>query len=219
MTGSRKWPATAWRHLLDLALRALDAEAERTPWTFGGGTALALKLQHRISYDVDIFFEDAGLLRRLSPQRNAITRAMTGNWREPGNYLKLELDEGAIDFIAAATVTDLSPWTYRFHKRAIAVEAPGEIIAKKLRYRGSLLPVRDIFDILALAQIDGAALEAAVAAAAAETPRAIDRIERLAGRYRETIAEEVNPTNDGAALLDIDPLAAAKALQRALRRL
>ena len=61
MTGSRKWPATAWRHLLELALRALDAEAAETPWTFGGGTALALKLRHRISYDVDIFFEDDGL--------------------------------------------------------------------------------------------------------------------------------------------------------------
>ena len=41
LTGSRRWPATAWRRLLELALPALDELGPGAKWTLGGGAALA----------------------------------------------------------------------------------------------------------------------------------------------------------------------------------
>ena len=96
---------------------------------------LALRLEHRISYDIDIFLESSAVLRAVSPNRNAAARALTSHWHEPGHYVKLECEDGAIDFIVASRQTDLAPWRYDFKDRAILVEAPAEILAKKLRYR------------------------------------------------------------------------------------
>jgi hypothetical protein len=212
LTGSQRWPATAWRTLLELALPALDGIGPDVKWTFGGGTALALKLHHRISYDIDIFLEDAGLLRALSPNRNKAARAITDRWQDPGNYLKLEREEGAIDFIVAARLTDLSPWLYKFKNREIPVEAPAEILAKKLKYRGSRLIPRDIFDILAAQRFDPAIMKTAITATPDGARHGADRIRRIEKRYRETIRDEVNPTASGMEILEIDPLQAAEIL-------
>lgn len=213
MSGSRRWPATAWRELLSLTLPALDEVAPPPAWTLGGGTALALVLHHRVSYDIDVFLEDAGALVALSPQRNRAARAITDTWQEPGHYLKLERDEGEIDFIVAATVTDIPPWLLRFEDRDVRVEAPAEILAKKLRYRGSRFVPRDVFDVLACDRHDPSIVAGAVAADTAGARRAADRIRRIAGRYRATIADEVNPTSSGAELLEVDPVRAAALLE------
>lgn len=213
MSGSPRWPATAWRNLLELALSVLE-DAGNPRWTFGGGSALALKLGHRVSYDVDIFVEDAGLLRELSPNRNVAARAVSGLWQEPGNYLKLEREEGEIDFILAAYQTELMPWLMPFGRRRVPVEPPGEILAKKLRYRGSRLLPRDVFDILAVERFDPAQVQVAVRAAPEGARRAADRIRRIAPRYRRTIALEVNPTTSGAELLELAPERAAELLER-----
>ena len=212
MTGSQRWPATPWRTLLELALPALDEIGSDIKWTLGGGTALALKIHHRISYDIDIFLEDAGHLRALSPNRNKASRAITGRWQEPGHYLKLEREEGGIDFIVAARQTDLTPWLYKFKNREIPVEEPAEILAKKLKYRGSRIIPRDIFDILAVHRFDPAIVKTAVTAAPDAARRAADRIRRIEQRYRETIGDEVNPTSSGMEILEIDPLEAAEIL-------
>ncbi len=212
MTGSRKWPATAWRTLLELALPALDEIGADVKWTLGGGTALALKLDHRISYDIDIFLEDSGHLRALLPNRNKAARAITDRWQEPGNYLRLEREEGVIDFIVAARLTNLTPWFYRFKGRDIPVEEPAEILAKKLQYRGSRILPRDIFDILAVHRLDPAIVKTAVTAVPDGARRAADRIRRIEQRYRETIGDEVNPTARGAELLEVDPIEAAEML-------
>ncbi len=37
-------------------------------WTFGGGTALMLQIDHRESFDVDIFLDDPQLLPYLNPK-------------------------------------------------------------------------------------------------------------------------------------------------------
>lgn len=212
MTGLRKWPATAWRTLLDLALAALDEVGPDVKWTFGGGTALALKMHHRISFDVDIFLKNAADLRALSPNRNQAARRIAERWQEPGNYVKLEREEGEIDFILATDVTDCGPWLYGFGDREIRVEDPVEILAKKLKYRGSTLIPRDIFDILAVHHIDPASVRGAVEAVPEGARRAADRIRRIQERYRRTVADEVNPTASGAEFLEFDPLLAAEIL-------
>ena len=212
LTGSRKWPATAWRTLLELALPALDEVGADVRWTLGGGTGLALKLEHRISYDIDIFLENASHLRALSPNRNTAARAISNRWQEPGHYLRLEREEGVVDFIIAAQQTDLTPWIYSFKGRNVPIEEPAEILAKKLKYRGSRIIPRDIFDILAVHRFNPAIVKIAVAAAPDGARRAADRIGRIAKRYRETIKDEVIPTATGAELLEVDPMEAAEIL-------
>ncbi len=178
----------------------------------GGGTALALKIHHRVSYDIDIFLENATCLHALSPNRNAISRAITDRWQEPGHYIKLVRDEGAIDFIVAARLTDLVPWLLRFNDREIPVEQPAEILAKKLKYRGSTFTPRDIFDVLAIHRHDPTSIQVALAAAPDGARRAVDRIQRIAARYRASIRDDVNPTASGAELLEVDPREAARIL-------
>lgn len=213
MNGLKRWPVTAWRALLERALDVLDEVGPQVRWTFGGGSALALKIGHRMSYDVDLFLEDAGTLRALSPNRNKAARAITDHWQEPGNYLKLRCVEGEIDFILGGRLTELTPWLYQLKDRYILVEEPAEILAKKLKYRGSRLLPRDIFDLLAVHRFDPTCIRTAVLATPEGARRAADRIERIAGRYRETIRDEVNPTATGVELLDGDPLEAARLLR------
>ncbi len=64
-------------------------------------------------------------------------------------------DIGEIDFICAPSLTK-DP-TSRFTVRGIEVdlETPGEIIAKKVHYRGSSLQPRDMFDIACIAKARG----------------------------------------------------------------
>ena len=214
MTGSQRWPATAWRRLLELILPTLDELGSNARWTLGGGTALALRLHHRISYDIDIFLEDAGHLKALSPNRNKTIRKIADTSHEPGHYIKLEREEGAIDFILAPTLTEPAPWLYKLKEREIPVEEPAEVISKKLKFRGSRFVARDIFDILAVNQFDPAIIKTAIAATPDGARRAADRIRRIQRRYREAIQDEVNPTASGVELLEIDPLIAAEILNK-----
>jgi hypothetical protein len=74
------------------ALIALDSlEGGPGSWTFGGGTALARILGHRISYDVDIFLDSSTVLKNLAPNINPVTKSLCDTWQWPGKYLKLIL--------------------------------------------------------------------------------------------------------------------------------
>src|SRR3546814_2156175 len=80
-TGSTRWPtsdwpASSWQGLLRDAIRLLDTLKEPPTWTFGGGTALAVFYEHRISYDIDIFLPNADAVSDLSPARNPATKAL-----------------------------------------------------------------------------------------------------------------------------------------------
>src|SRR3546814_16935583 len=100
-TGSTRWPTSDWQGLLRDAIRLLDTLKEPPKWTFGGGTALAVFYEHRISYDVDIFLSNAEAVTDLSPARNPAQKALLGEhgYQFPGNYLKLELDRGKIELL------------------------------------------------------------------------------------------------------------------------
>ncbi|MEI9852257.1 MAG: nucleotidyl transferase AbiEii/AbiGii toxin family protein [Sphingomonas sp.] len=51
-----------WPTLFDIAvqiLRHVEAQIGFAPsWSFGGGTALMLQIDHRESHDIDLFFDD-----------------------------------------------------------------------------------------------------------------------------------------------------------------
>ena len=148
-----------WRALLSAALRPLDyafpeprKPGEPPPWTLGGGTALAMVVEHRVSYDIDIFISGKGL-REFQPERNPMTMGVSGS--HPGfrgDFMKFIRPDGEIDFLSSHPSTDDFFFPATFEGREIAVEKPLEIIAKTIRYRGSQFKPRDVFDLAAVAR-------------------------------------------------------------------
>jgi len=106
------------------------------------GTALAAHFDHRISYDVDIFMPNADWISDLAPNANPKTRALIGDrkYEFPGNYLKLKLDAGEIDFIVASKRTNQPTQAWDFEGRTIPIETPWEIAATADRGVAHLKP-------------------------------------------------------------------------------
>jgi hypothetical protein len=146
-----------WRLLLDRTvdgLARLKAKGQPVPqWTLGGGTALMIHTGHRLSKDIDAFIDDPQYLTILSPRLGGEGVWECAAFEEQANHLKLVYPEGEIDFIVAGNVTDIPAESMPIQSDSnlppltINVEHPVEIVLKKLRYRGALLKVRDIFDI------------------------------------------------------------------------
>jgi len=135
-----------WRKLLNEAFHIFDdADIPYTEWTFGGGTALMLYYNHRISLDIDIFLHDVNYITMLSPRLN---RNLSGisDYVESSNFLKLKYLEGEIDFIIAPFLTSNPYRVKRVDGHKIRIETPEEIVLKKLFYRAEMLKSRDIFD-------------------------------------------------------------------------
>jgi len=147
-----------WPVLFDLAVAILD-HFERSngfmpDWSFGGGTALMLQIDHRESHDIDLFLDDPQILPFLNPETQGITLE-----RRPDSYnsdgsgvLKLAYrDLGEIDFICAASITDGSAAAAEVRGCTVRLETPAEIIAKKVYFRGWNFQPRDMFDLAAVA--------------------------------------------------------------------
>lgn len=75
------------------------------PWTFGGGTVLALRHAHRFSKDIDIFVRDPQYLGYLSPRLSDIAALDDPDYEEGAEFLKLRYREGEIDFVVARPLT------------------------------------------------------------------------------------------------------------------
>jgi hypothetical protein len=82
-----------WETLFQRALALIDSVAASgtvfEPWSFGGGTVLMRKYRHRFSKDIDIFVPDPQFLGHVSPRLNDAAEAMTGDYVEENNSLKL----------------------------------------------------------------------------------------------------------------------------------
>lgn len=145
-----------WATLFDLALPALDrampdesgslTSGGQPRWTLGGGTALALRLGHRISDDVDIFISGVRLAE-LTPHKNSAAKTISDKFDWPGHYLKFRRPDGEVDFLSSPlqTVPGFSVETFR--NRQIALETISEVMVKKLRYRSASFTLRDAFDL------------------------------------------------------------------------
>jgi hypothetical protein len=185
--------------LLRSALTLIDTIGGDVPWSFGGGTALAVQLTHRTSYDIDIFIPNADTVTELSPHANPATRALLGGrkYEFPGGYLKLKLDAGEIDFIVGGkrTTDPTQPW--HFEGREILIETPWEIAIKKLFYRPSTFKIRDIFDLAAIIEAHAAKLSPFLPIVADKLDKAIDRISLILPSYEGKALDDVNPTESG----------------------
>lgn len=65
----------------------------------------------------------------------------------PGSFVKLQFEEGEIDFVAAPNLlTDAwEVWDIAGH--SVRVETAAEVIAKKMFHRGDHATARDLFDL------------------------------------------------------------------------
>jgi len=120
-------------------------------WTFGGGTALMLQLDHRESHDIDIFLNDPQQLPFLDPQKQDFRfNIQLEDYEGDGvRSLKLVFGIGEIDFIVASSLTSVPTIRRQIEGENVQLETVPEIIAKKVFYRGSGIMPRDIFDIAA----------------------------------------------------------------------
>ena len=142
-----------WEELLKKAIKIIKSSgipqntSERFFWSFGGGTALMLNYEHRLSKDIDIFLIDRQLLGYFSPRINSEAESETVYYREEAEYIKLQLQKGEIDFIVAQKQTDTPYKILRKFDIDIPCESPLEIIAKKVIFRCNDFTLRDFFDL------------------------------------------------------------------------
>jgi len=109
-----------------------------------------LRLDHRASKDIDLFVTDPQVLGYLSPRLAGEAAWNTEEYDESANALKLRYDEGEIDIIVAASISDLATDIYEFEGTQVRTDHPAEIILKKLIYRAASLKPRDVFDTAAV---------------------------------------------------------------------
>ena len=145
-------PSGPWEKLFPRALALID-EISRYGgiadpfWTLGGGTVLMFRFRHRLSKDIDIFVPDPQYLGFVTPRLSDTAADLTQDYTEqPGAFVKLQFEEGEVDFVAAPNLLDEAWETWDIGGRLVKVEAAAEIIAKKMYHRGDRATARDLFD-------------------------------------------------------------------------
>jgi hypothetical protein len=124
-------------------------------WTFGGGTAMMLQINHRESHDVDIFLSDPQSLAFLDPQKQDFQFDVrpTDYEGDGSSFQRFAfVDIGEIDFILSRAMTASPTIPATIEGEDILLETIPEIITKKIHYRGASIKPRDIFDIAAAAE-------------------------------------------------------------------
>jgi Nucleotidyl transferase AbiEii toxin, Type IV TA system len=190
------------------ALRLLDAMSEHGVsdpfWTFGGGTVLMLRYQHRRSKDIDIFVPDPQYLGFVSPRLSAVAESISADYVEGPGYVKLVRPEGEIDFVASPNLTASPFETWKLQGRLVRMESSVEIIAKKLWHRGDKVNARDLFDLSLVIEREPEALtgaaEVLVRHRAAFVAQLSERAAVLRAQFRAIDALKYRPTFDEAAL-------------------
>lgn len=220
-----KWQnksVNSWKDLLISVLPALNQLPKDLEWDLGGGTALMLSINHRLSKDVDIFFENARALKILAPSVNERTRRICDEWQQPGHYIKLiKFDKGEIDFLVSRTFEDNPNVDYYFEhnsvEQTIKIETPKEILSKKIFHRASEFTIRDIFDTAAVVEKNQSALNKLSPDVKEKLPLVIDRIKTLREEYSNEITRYITPIDVPSCVLTHGPEIAIESLALELR--
>jgi hypothetical protein len=191
----------SWKQLLASAVAIFDDLEEKgfgsPDVVIGGGTVLMFRFEHRLSKDIDFFMHDVQWLSLLTPRLNDTTAAMTTNYLEQGNGLKLVLPHGDIDFVVSGPVTDAEAVDrLEFMGHTFLLEATEEILAKKLFYRAARFQPRDVFDFVVAVESDRESATRALAAAASNHDLLTRRLEQLSQLPVEKLAEGILPIGD-----------------------
>ena len=223
MAGQRP---SRWPELFDLAVKILSHAAASTGlepvWSFGGGTALMLQINHRESHDVDLFVDDPQLLPFLNPETQEVPleRRPTDYQTDGTRVLKLTYQElGEIDFICAAHVLNEPTRVRNVRGHKVALETPAEIIAKKIYYRGTSFQPRDMLDLAAVVEHYGA--DYAIAALSQCGPErclsALGTIERAKPEFVTSILVQLMLRQSTRHLVDTAQEISRSTLLRAVR--
>jgi hypothetical protein len=106
-----------WDELFAIAYKLIDhvnrLHVLVTDWSFGGGTAMMLQINHRESHDVDIFLDDPQLLPR---------RAQNFGWLKNPEKARIFLPELdafilALPVIGIAAVNDRPGYVLRYREK------------------------------------------------------------------------------------------------------
>jgi hypothetical protein len=103
-------------------------------WTFGGGTAMMLQIDHRESHDVDIFLPDPQSLPFLDPQTHDFTFEIqpTDYKGDGAKSIKWVFENvGQIDFIVGRALTSTPTKSTTVEGQVVQLETIPEIITKK----------------------------------------------------------------------------------------
>ncbi|WP_326539867.1 nucleotidyl transferase AbiEii/AbiGii toxin family protein [Pseudorhodoferax sp.] len=157
-------PSGPWEVLFQRALRLIDGIQHHGGladpfWTLGGGTVLMFRYGHRLSKDIDIFVPDPQYLGYVTPRLSDTAASLTEAYTEmPGSFVKLQFEEGEVDFVAAPNLSD-APWEqWEIQGRLVRVETAAEVIAKKMYHRGDRATARDLFDLALVVEREPEAL-------------------------------------------------------------
>lgn len=181
-----------WAQLFKAAISLTDHLAtviERPIWTFGGGTVLMLRLNHRHSRDIDLFVPDPQYLGYVTPRLSDVAERLTTDYVEAAEYVKLLMPTGEIDIVVGQPLTD-QPWeVVPYRGRDVRVETNAEIIAKKMFHRGNQAKARDLFDLCTVADLDPAAVDKAAPFFARHGHAFIDRLKDNAAYAEEEFTQ------------------------------
>ncbi|MBA2673126.1 MAG: nucleotidyl transferase AbiEii/AbiGii toxin family protein [Ramlibacter sp.] len=169
----------------------LETVTQAPMWTFGGGTVLMLRLGHRLSKDIDLFVPDPQYLGYLTPRLSDAAEAVTGDYVEQAEFIKLFLPEGEIDIVVGTPLTDQPFDMADLGTRHIRVETCAEIIAKKMWYRGDRGKARDLFDLCAVADAEPQAVLLAAPFLAHHAAAFLTALKR-GGRYVQAEFEAID---------------------------
>jgi hypothetical protein len=136
----------------------LERESGRQAWTFGGGTVMMLRINHRLSKDIDLFVPDPQYLGYCSPRLGGPAEDITSEYDEGAIFVKLYLPQGEIDVVVGTPLTNNSFEVVEHEGRTLQVETNAEIVAKKLFHRGYTAKARDLFDLCAVAHLEPEAI-------------------------------------------------------------
>jgi hypothetical protein len=167
-------------------------------WSFGGGTAMMLQIDHRESHDIDIFLNDAQYLPFLDPKLHDFEFDIRPSdyGGDGAGFLKLAFDGiGEIDFIVARLLTASAVTKQTVEGEAVDLETVAEIITKKVHYRGASIKPRDIFDIAAASRSDRDAIVEALRIYKEDVARTLATIERMSPEF-------INATISGLEIKD-----------------
>lgn len=188
-----------WEDLLKEAFRIIDAVNRDGDildgWTFGGGTAMMLQVDHRESHDVDLFLNDPQLLPYVEATVAELQfKIGTATYRGDGHrHLRVSFDAiGEIDFIVTGHVTDDCARTREILGQEVHLETVPEIIAKKIRFRGSDIQPRDVFDIAAAVEAGyRREVKAVLAALPDDVANTSERLAKLSPDYVERVISQL----------------------------